>query len=273
MRYDDLSMVVILVTKMDRYKPGDAWPSVQCIERDIRKLFEQEVEVGRVIFSHPDMTKRDLINSMFTQVKDMPLRQLAYKDFEIIEHFGLAMACVPQASSHDGTLASKKRPFVLDDMIYSEQSKVRKLATADVNSVQLKLSTSSQNNVNINGSVIPKTDSTTHQSKKHQELENVKNPNTQRKAYKQKLNGAKYKCLEIPIPKHIHEGNIQQQKKTESIDGFCEVTYQGPLNRINYDADSHQVNVSCFDRFSVIFREAATMVRNMRSRFFGGNNG
>jgi hypothetical protein len=33
---------------MDHFKPGGSWPSIQHVERDIRKVFQEDAGVNRV---------------------------------------------------------------------------------------------------------------------------------------------------------------------------------------------------------------------------------
>ena len=267
LRSHDLDMVVVLVTKMDQYEPGGAWPSAQCIQRDIRRLFKEEAEVDRVIFSHSEMNKYELIDSMFHQVKDMPLRQLQYNKFEIVEHFGMTqMTCVSKVPSLDnvGTSKNNKRPLVLHNMSHVRPTKTRKIGSQENESV-LQLSTSCQISFRVEKNKLPRNaDALPHQSKIHQGSSYIeRNTPTQKVTYNKK------NTVKFQFPEHTHKGRFQKLHKEEISDEFD----QESLGRINYDANFDQARTTGFYSIMVILRQAAICFQNiMCSIFFGESN-
>jgi chromosome segregation ATPase len=112
---DCLGMVTVLVTKMDRFQPVGKWTSIDIAEEDIRKVFNEDASAERVLFSHHEMNKEELVNAICEQVKDLPPRQLEYTDDERVQHFGV----------RDSVCGQKKNERVLPTV---ETSKVAEIS-------------------------------------------------------------------------------------------------------------------------------------------------
>jgi hypothetical protein len=123
---------------MDHFKPGGSWPSIQHVERDIRKVFQEDAGVNRVIFSHPGMKEDDLSSTICSHVKDMPSRQLQYTDAEMMEHFSITRkTCITKHrhtkeilnAKHSIAYTSKERR--LDEAAENKRTKIAKLDSND----------------------------------------------------------------------------------------------------------------------------------------------
>jgi hypothetical protein len=60
-------MVVVVITKMDYFSPGGPWPTRHHVEKDIRKLFEEDVGIDRVIFWHHKMEKGEISEAIYNE--------------------------------------------------------------------------------------------------------------------------------------------------------------------------------------------------------------
>lgn len=89
LKYEHLDMVTVVVTKMDRFSPGNKWPTADHVKSDICRVFDEDVGVHRVLFSHPGSKKDDLARSIFSILDNLPPVQLQYVGAEITEYFGI----------------------------------------------------------------------------------------------------------------------------------------------------------------------------------------
>ncbi|KAL9178884.1 hypothetical protein ACHAXT_011857 [Thalassiosira profunda] len=123
LKYEWLSMVVVLVTKMDRFKPGEAWPSIDHVQESIREVFVDDIGIdeGRIIFAGLDTGKEGLLAAIFDQVKDLPLEQLQYTLSERAEYFGIK-----------GNSCQQKKRNIEHLDICSDSSKMARICTTDV---------------------------------------------------------------------------------------------------------------------------------------------
>lgn len=134
-KYDDLDMVMVIITKMDHFLPGEGpWLSVQDIESDIRETFRTEVGIDRVIFCNRTISKVKLFNAIINELKNMPQRQLWYNDTEILEHFGITQKTCSQKIEKDSKAelericsANKHRLYELDEAPRTKRRKADQL--------------------------------------------------------------------------------------------------------------------------------------------------
>lgn len=119
LKYESLDMVVIIVTKLDHFEPSEKWRSIDHVKKDIRKIFENDVGVERIIFSHLGSKKGDLLDALFEQMKDLPPQRLEYSDEECIQYFG--KICQQKISSaktvdtfHNDTVLVNESSYLLN---------------------------------------------------------------------------------------------------------------------------------------------------------------
>lgn len=86
-QYYDL--IVLVVTKMDQFRPDVNFPTCASMEQHIREVFRKDYGVKRVVFSCKDSTAAELFHAMRAAVADMPKVQLVYTDEEFMEYFDM----------------------------------------------------------------------------------------------------------------------------------------------------------------------------------------
>jgi len=97
LKYDYLDMVVVIVTKMDRF----IGPSMDHVEKEICEIFKDDIGVDRVVFSCIDSEPDDLLDTLYEQTKVLPLRQLEYTDIECTQYFGIKKTCFEVRTESD----------------------------------------------------------------------------------------------------------------------------------------------------------------------------
>jgi hypothetical protein len=126
-------MVIVVITKMDYFSPGGPWPTMQLVEKDIRKLFEEEVGIDRVIFWHQGMAKEQLLDTIYSEAICMPQRQLFYNDTELMEHFGISRkTCThKRLVCNEAAIVKKHSTSNIEDSVNERRKKVAKHSTSD----------------------------------------------------------------------------------------------------------------------------------------------
>lgn len=82
-------LVVLVVTKMDTFKPQGSFQSKEDIQEHIRSIFANEHDVQSVVFSELEITKQDIFSSLYHAVADKPAVKLEYSEREFLRYFEL----------------------------------------------------------------------------------------------------------------------------------------------------------------------------------------
>ncbi|CAJ1343880.1 unnamed protein product [Effrenium voratum] len=81
--------IVVLVTKMDQFHADSKFPTRASMEAHIRKSFQADYGMNRVVFSNATSNAWMLFDDMRKAIAKLPKVQLSYTDEEFMEHFDL----------------------------------------------------------------------------------------------------------------------------------------------------------------------------------------
>lgn len=84
-----MHMVVLVVTKMDLFRPEPSLPSKEAVQQHICRIFARDHDIHRFVFSDCFIEKQDLFNQMYDAVKDEPRVKLYYSESEFLQYFDL----------------------------------------------------------------------------------------------------------------------------------------------------------------------------------------
>lgn len=84
-----MHLVVLVVTKMDRFQPDESLQSRDEVERHISRIFENDHGIHQFVFSDRSIDKEGLFTQMHDAIKETTPTRLEYTDAEFLKYFEL----------------------------------------------------------------------------------------------------------------------------------------------------------------------------------------
>jgi hypothetical protein len=280
---------------MDHFKPGGSWPSIQHVERDIRKVFQEDAGVNRVIFSHPGMKEDDLSSTICSHVKDMPSRQLQYTVAEMMEHFSITRKTCITKHRHTKEILNAKHSIAYTSKKHrlneAEENERTKIAKLDSNYHQ----TNTELLSNINSLVIEQTNllpyhialKLQYQKQNSSEHSDADNRISNQESQESIRNSNPRSRSNFRSDQHVSIAwplDVQNEGRAIEIRYGKEFLNQ-PLNQIHLTSltsttcnersvseDIEQETVTCRVKTRAFLRQMASFVRSICSTYFRSSN-